>query len=691
MATQDPDVPGQGRPAPTGATPRPASTPPGSGEPAAPLRARESARRVAERVFQPPPRPSTVHPALIPGIGVERTHYAFSTNRAVFAVSGLFILGVIAWAIVAPDGITLVGNVSLDWVIVHFGWLFGVLALAVFGFMMVLGYGPAGGVRLGADDEAPEFSTFSWVAMLFSAGMGIGLLFYGPYEPLTYFANPPPGFDVAAGTVAASQIALAQTALHWGPIAWAFYAMVGGAIAYNAYRRGRAPLISAIFEPLLGERVNGPAGSIIDIFAIIVTLFGTAISLGIGALQIAAGTEVVTGIGHLGRLFIVATMAVLTGAFIISAISGVARGIRVLSNTNMVVTGLLALLVLVTGPTLYLFNFYPAAILSFFKELGTMLVRNANEGEATARFMAAWTTYYWAWWITWAPFVGLFIAKISRGRTLREFVTVVVLVPAMVCITWFVIFGGTSMYMTMHDMGVSAAQAPEALLFSVLRNLPLSAITPYLAMFSILVFFVTSADSASIVMSSMTQRGQPEPSIGVTITWGLLLGLTSISLLLAGGENALSGLQSIMVVTALPFAFVLIGMMAAWSKDLYTDPYLLRRKYARAAIAQGVRLGIADFGDDFVFGSSRVAKDEGAGGWMDSDDPALVAWYVNAAEEGEIVSAEDIRRTLSPGRIQPRGPRRPDLTASGDEATATGRTRRDARRRQRPAGGGKAQ
>lgn len=441
--------------------------------------------------------------------------------------------------------------------------------------------------------------------------------------------------------------------------------------------------MSAIFEPLFGTRVHGALGSVIDIFAIIVTLFGTAISLGIGALQITQGTEVVTGIRELGTLFIVITMFVLTCAFITSAVSGVSRGIRILSNTNMVIAGLLAFLVLVTGPTLYLFNFYPATILSFFSELGTMLVRNANEGPETASFMASWTTYYWAWWVTWAPFVGLFIAKISRGRTLREFVTVVVLIPSLVCITWFVIFGGTSMYMTMHDMGVSASQAPEALLFSVLRNLPLSSITPYLAMFSILVFFVTSADSASIVMSSMTQRGQPEPTIRVTITWGVLLGLTAISLLLAGGENALSGLQSIMVVSALPFAVVLMGIMVAWAKDLHTDPYLLRRRYASAAIAQGVRLGIADFGDDFVFGSSAVAKDEGAGGWIDSADPSLVAWYLKNAEAGEILTAEDVRRTLSPGRIQPKGPPRPDLTASGDEATATGRSRREMRRRER--------
>lgn len=628
-----------------------------------------SARQVLREVTRP--GPGLVHPALIPGIGIERTHYVFGTNPAVFAVSGILIIGVIAWAIIAPDSISVSGNVALAWVTTRFGWLYGVLAVAIFSFMIVLGYGRAGGVRLGADDEQPEFSTVSWVAMLFSAGMGIGLLFYGPYEPLTYYANPPPGFAVDPLTVKAAETALAQTALHWGPIAWAFYALVGGMIAYNAYRRGRPPLISAMLEPVFGKYTQGAVGAAIDIFAIIVTLFGTAISLGIGALQIGKGMEIVTGAGPFGKTFIVSVMALLTVAFIISAVSGVKRGIRILSNVNMMAAGALAIFVFVAGPTLFLLNFYPASILSFFQNLGTMLIRNPNQGDTTATFMASWTTYYWAWWVSWAPFVGMFIAKISRGRTLREFVTVVVIIPSLVCITWFVIFGGTAMHMDMNGLGLSdTGNSPESLLFSVLGNLPFSTITPIIAMISILIFFVTSADSASIVMSSLTQKGMPEPSAPVTITWGLLLSLTAISLLLAGGQNALSGLQSLMVVSSLPFSFVVMAMMISWAKELRTDPYILRGRYAQAAIAQGIRLGISEHGDDFVFGCSEVAVDEGAGGGIDSTDPKLTAWYVDIAEEGEIVSAEDVRRTLTPGRIQPKGPPRPDLSASGDEATA---------------------
>lgn len=622
-----------------------------------------------KRVIREVTEPGLVHPALIPGIGVERTGRHFSTNWAVFAIAGLAVVSVIVWAVVAPSTITTVGDASLAWVTENFGWLFGVLAVAIALFMMVLGYGRTGGVRLGADDEAPEFSTVSWIAMLFSAGMGIGLLFYGPYEPLTYFLDPPHGVTAEAGSPDAALASLAQVLLHWGPIAWAFYALVGGAIAYSAYRRGRAPLISAIFEPIFGERTHGPLGGIIDVFAIIVTLFGTAISLGIGVTQIGHGFELTFGTGPVGDTFLISAMAILTALFIISAVSGVKRGIRALSNINMVLAGLLAVFVFIVGPTVYLLNFLPASLLEFFKDLTTMLLRNPNQGPETAEFMASWTTFYWAWWVSWTPFVGLFIAKISRGRTLREFVTVIMVVPSAVCFLWFGIFGGTSMWMEQNGYGMSDLGSGEEVLFGLLRNLPFGVVTTFIAMISIIIFFVTSADSASIVMGSMSQRGKPNPSPWVTILWGVLLGLVASTLLIAGGTEALSGLQSIMVVSALPFAFVVIGIMIAWAKDLKTDPFMLREKYARAAIAQGVRLGITDHGDDFVFGSSHVASEDGAGAWLDSEDPALSGWYVDATTTTPVaLDAEDVLRTLDPGRIQPRRPTRPGDLASGDSA-----------------------
>lgn len=609
---------------------------------------RSTAQKITKALRMP--GPGLIHPALIPGVGVEETKFEFATNKAVLLIAGLLIAAVIGWAIVHPASISLVGNTSLAWVNLNFGWLFRLLAVVVLVYMIILGFGRWGGVRLGADDEEPEFSTLSWIAMLFSAGMGIGLLFFGPYEPLYYFNNPPYGFTSEAGSVDAAHSAMAQTILHWGLIPWSFYALVGGAIAYSAYRRGRRPLMSAIFEPLVGPKAaQGKFGALIDIFAIVVTLFGTAVSLGMGALQVAKGVEIVGGFGKLGNGLIVGIIAVLSCAFIISAVSGVSRGIRILSNTNMMIAGLIAVFIFIAGPTIFLLNLLPSSFLSFFQHMVMMLARAPEQSPEAASFLSGWTVFYWAWWISWTPFVGMFIAKISRGRTIREFVTVVIIVPSVVCSIWFLIFGGASIFQELNGLNLEASGSAEAMLFSMLANLPLGLITSLLAMLSIIVFFVTSADSASIVMSSITQGGEPEPSAKITILWGVLLSTTAAALLLAGGENALSGLQSIMVVSALPFSLVLIGIMVAWAKELHFDPYLLREHYAKDAISQGILLGIAKYGDDFVFDTSKVAKDEGAGAWLDSRDPKLTDWYLNVVKDkSTLVSAEEICRTLAP-------------------------------------------
>lgn len=519
--------------------------------------------------------------------------------------------------------------------------------------------------------------------MLFSAGMGIGLLFWGPAEPLAYFTDVPPGFTAEPGSRDAMLDALAQSILHWGPMAWAFYALVGGAIAYAAYRRGRAPLISAIFRPIFGERTEGWIGAVIDVFAIIVTLFGTGVTLGMGTLQIASGVEVVTGIGPLGNAGLIVIITILTAAFVVSAVSGIKRGIRALSNINMVIAAVIGVFIFIAGPTLFLLNMIPASVSAFFGELWTMLLRNPAQGNDAAAFMASWTNYYWAWWISWTPFVGMFIAKISRGRTLREFVTVVIVVPSIVCIVWFGIMGGTTMLFESQESGIADAGSPEAILFAVFGALPFGVVLSVLAMISIILFFVTSADSAAIVMGSMSQRGKPEPSTWVTITWGVLLGAAALALLLAGGQTALSGLQSIMVVSALPFAIIVIGIMISWAKELRTDPYILRYRYARAAIAQGVRRGIVEHGDDFVFEAAEVAADEGAGAGIDTDDSALTEWYETATGQIPIVTAQDVTRTLEPGRIQPKGPGDPTHTASGDASLTVGEERRASRRETR--------
>lgn len=592
---------------------------------AAPQRAR------AARIIREVTSPATVdgpHPALLPGIGVEQTHRRFRVDTVVFAVAAAVVVGVIAWGVLSPAGLAGFAAAGFAFVTVDFGWFFGILTVVVFLFMMWLGFGRHRAVRLGQDDEKPEFSTVSWVAMLFSAGIGIGLLFYGPLEPMTFFLDVPPAFaGTEAGSDRAMHVALAQTLFHWGPVAWAYYAMVGGAVAYAAYRKGRTPLMSALLEPIFGQRSHGVLGKVVDVFAIVVTLFGTAVSLGIGALQIGRGVEIVGGVGPLGNAVIVGIIAVLAVAFILSAVSGLKRGIRALSNINMGLAGLLGVFILVVGPTVLLLNLVPGVLMTFVGELPTLMAQSAATSPDAQEFMSAWTTYYWAWWVSWTPFVGMFIAKISRGRTLREFVTTVIVVPSAVCLVWFTVVGGTTMWLEQTGSAISEAQSGQDMLFTVLGELPFGAVTSVLAMISIVIFFVTSADSASIVMASLSEQGNPEPRRWTTVAWGVALAAIAAVLLVGGGQMALTGLQSLMIVSALPFALVVILVMVAWAKDLARDPLTLRRRYAREALDQGVRAGIEEHGDDFVLGVVATPPDEGAGAWLDTEDPALTDWY----------------------------------------------------------------
>ncbi len=598
--------------------------------------------KTAEPIPQKQPTPlrdllsanGVLHPALLPGIAVDEDDAKLKTNWWVFGSALLVILGLVAWGLIDSESLGEAASAGVTWVSTYFGWLFSGLTVAVFAFMLVVGYGKKGRIKLGTDDEKPEFSTGSWVAMLFSAGIGIGLLFFGPYEPLQFFLDLPPAFDVAAGSQKAANAAIAQTFLHWGPLAWSYYALVGGAIAYSAYRRGRAPMISAIFAPIFSERLAVPLGRIIDIFAILVTLFGTAVSLGLGALQIAHGAEIVTGAGPFGNSAIIMLMVVLAIAFITSAVSGVKRGIKMLSNINMVLAAGLGLFVFIAGPTLFILNYVPSAITTFISSLGPMLAVSGSAGPEAAQFMESWTTYYWAWWVAWTPFVGMFIARISRGRTLREFVTVVIIIPSIVCLVWFSTMGGTAIYMEMRGAGISSVETSQEYLFKVLDNLPFTSLISVVAMLSLVIFFVTSADSASLVMSTIASGGKPNPPKPMTITWGVALAATGITLLIAGGEETVSALQALVTISALPFAFVLILMMISWWKELSTDPMVIRDKYARAAIDEGVRRGIRQHGDSFAFSSGATEPDKGAGSWFDSRDNALTDWYQSARGSG---------------------------------------------------------
>ena len=573
----------------------------------------------------------SIHPALVPGISVDDTDAQFPTTKVVFAVALFFSAAVFIWAIISPTGINQVGTTMQGWVVQNFAWFFGALIVAVTVFMLVIGFAPTGRIPLGDDDSEPDYSTTSWISMLFAAGLGIGLIFYGPMEPLIHFMTPPPGSSLEAESSGLVTQAIAQAILHQASLAWPIYALVGGAIAYASYRRGRLPLISSLFEPVFPGGNNRILGKVIDIFAVLVTLFGTATSLGIGALQIQTGTSIVTGRDVSGDTFLIIAITTLTVIFIYSAVSGVKKGIRILSNTNMFLVIGLTLFALIAGPTVFLLDLVPATLLTFVDGLPAMLTVYPSEGETEKLFLQSWTTLLWAWWISWSPFVGMFIAKISRGRTLREFVVVVVLVPSGISMLWFIIFGGSTIWQRMSGGDMEIKGSGENVMFDLMGNLPFSTITSIIVLIAIVIFFVTAADSATNVMGSMSQSGRTVPSKPVTIIWGSMLGLIAMSLLLAGGQNALSGLQSIMVTCALPFAIILVGVMIAWSIDLRNDPMMIRRAYALAAIRKGVQQGIDEHGDDFVFGVTQVEGDEGAGADFNSEDPALTEWFTDVA------------------------------------------------------------
>ena len=541
------------------------------------------------------------HPALDHLLAPVGKESEGKLDKVVFGLAAAVALAFVAWGVISTDSLSTASTSALDWSVTNTGWLFVLVASSFVVYVIWLAAGKYGRIPLGRDDEEPEFRTSSWIAMMFSAGMGIGLVFWGVAEPLAHLVTPPPGTG-APGNDAAVQTAMATTLFHWTLHPWAIYAVVGLAVAYGVYRRGRSQLISSAFAPLIGEqRANGAAGRVIDILAIFATLFGSAASLGLGALQIASGLEIVSGIGEVGNGILVGIIAVLTVAFIFSAVSGVARGIQWLSNINMVLAVALALFVFVVGPTVFILDVVPTALGSYFQDLAMMSARTeAAGGDGMGAWLSGWTVFYWAWWLSWTPFVGVFIARISRGRTIRQFVTGVLLVPSLVSLVWFAIFGGSAIHLQQDGKDMGDPAAPESQLFAMLDHLPWSSLTSVLVMVLVAIFFVSGADAASVVMGSLSQRGNRHPSRGTVIFWGVATGAVSAVMLIVGGDDALTGLQNITIVAALPFALVMVGLAWALVRDLQSDPLIVRRQYAVQAVENAVVEGVTRHGDDFT-------------------------------------------------------------------------------------------
>lgn len=522
----------------------------------------------------------------------------------VFGVTGSIALAFLAWGFISTPSLKSASGSAQSWVITNTGWFF-VLASSFFViFVLWLAASKYGKIPLGADDEKPEFKTISWIAMMFSAGMGIGLMFFGVAEPLQHYAAPPPG-TTEAQTDAAVQTAMATTMFHWALHPWAIYATVGIAIAYGTFRKGRSQLISSAFKPLLGDKSDGPIGRVIDILAIFATLFGSAASLGLGALQIGSGLEFNGWIGTVGTPILVSIIAILTIAFIASAVSGVAKGIQWLSNINMVLALILAVFVFVAGPTLLILNLLPTALGDYASQMTEMASRTAASGDdAMASWLAGWTIFYWAWWVSWTPFVGMFIARISRGRTIRQFVTGVLLVPSLVSLVWFAVFGGAAIDQqrkTGDLVGKGGLVNSDSALFQLLEHYPIASVSTVLVMLLVGIFFVSGADAASMVMGTLSERGTIEPRKATVIFWGSLTGAVAAIMLMigGGGSSALSGLQSLTIVASLPFVLVMSALCVSLWLDLRHDPMILREQIGVELVDEAVVQGVQAHGEEF--------------------------------------------------------------------------------------------
>ena len=474
----------------------------------------------------------------------------------VFVISSIAIVVFIVGALVFQEGATkLFGDVRV-WLTTNLDWLFMITVNLVCLFCLIVAFSPLGKIRLGGADAKPEYSNITWLAMLFAAGIGIGLLFFGVAEPMYYLQNPPLG--ITAGTPEAATAGIAATVFHWGIQGWAVYGVVGLALAFFAYNRGLPLTMRSAFYPIFGDRVWGWPGHVIDTFAIFAGMFGLATSLGLGVQQVTSGLNYLFGIPA-NSVTMVVLIVVITGIAMASVLTGINVGIKRLSQFNVIVALLLLLAVIILGPTLYIVRTMFAGLADYAMKI----VPLSNWiGREDTGFLHDWTTFYWAWWIAWAPFIGTFIARISKGRTVRQFVIFVLLLPTLLCLLWFGAFGGAALHQHTVDgyTGVSenvAAWKLELALFKMFDELPWTTLLSSVAMMLTIIFFVTSSDSGSLIIDIIAAGGKVDAPVSQRVFWCSLEGLVAIALLLGGG---LKSLQAASLATGFPFAFVLLGM-----------------------------------------------------------------------------------------------------------------------------------
>ncbi|MEE4025631.1 BCCT family transporter [Gordonia sp. PKS22-38] len=501
-------------------------------------------------------------------------------HKPVFITASLIIFALILFSVIAASAAADAFDQLNEWITSGIGWWYILIVTGFVIFALYCAISRIGTIKLGRDDEEPEFGVMSWFAMLFAAGMGIGLVFYGVAEPLSHYITPPEAGGIEASTDAAANQAMELTLFHWGLHAWGIYVVVGLGLAYMTFRKGRPLAVRWLLEPLLGrERVEGWIGHLVDVVAIVGTLFGVATSLGFGIQQISAGLE------YLGWLtvtdpIIVLMIAAITGLAIFSVVTGVTKGLRWLSNINMAVAALLAAFVLILGSTLFLLQSWVQNMGNYIASLPELMLRTAP--FADDGWMAGWTIFYWGWWISWAPFVGMFIARISRGRSIREFIAGVLLLPTFISAIWFTIFGDSGILRQQQEgnmLDADGAVDASTSLFQLLDGFPLAAVTSVIAIFVVIMFFVTSSDSGSLVVDMLSTGGKIETPVVTRVYWASLEGVAAAVLLLVGGTDSLTALQTMSIATAVPFSIVMVlacvSLLRAFHYDIKMQPRFL--------------------------------------------------------------------------------------------------------------------
>ena len=491
-----------------------------------------------------------------------------SFNPLVIGATLFFVVLLVAMILIAPEQTQTLLNAAKSGIFANFSWFY-VLAFSVFlGFLVILSVSSLGNIKLGNDEEEPEFGFLSWLAMLFAAGMGVGLMFFGVAEPLTHYLS-----DITTGSAEhKQQEALLHTLFHWGIHAWAVYGTIALALAYFGFRYKLPLALRSCFYPLLKERINGKLGDLIDIMALLATLFGVITTLGFGASQLGAGLHQLGWISENSFSLQVVVIAVVMSLAIFSAISGVGKGVKILSELNLTLAFCLLIFVLVTGPTLYLLSAFSDNIGTYLSNLVQLSFKTYVYEQEHTGWFSGWTILYWAWWCSWAPFVGLFIARISKGRTIREFIFGVLVIPSMFGILWFTVFGNTAIWLNDGEAAGTLGQmisSPETLLFKFLDYLPLSGVTGLVSLVVISLFFITSADSGIYVLNNIASR---DKSLAAprwqAVMWGVLMSTVAIVLMQSGG---LANLQTMTLLVALPFAMLMLLMCFSLWKGLNAD------------------------------------------------------------------------------------------------------------------------